>query len=707
MDSEEILDELLLQWEEAVSKGENPQAHELCKDYPGLIPEVQKRIEGLRALSWLDEFSDNIVADDPNSFIKEFNDEVLWKEAASPLPGYSLAKRLRRGGFGEIWKAIGPGDIPVALKIIPCNEKIESGESRAIQAIKDIRHPHLISIFGAWHSDAWLVIGMELAEGNLLDRLMLARQNGQQGIEKPQLLNWIGQAAQAVDFLHEQGLHHRDIKPQNLLLLSNQVKVGDFGLIRVMHEGINQHSGTLTVSYAAPEYFRGEAFPQSDQYSLAITWYQLRTGKLPFQGNPEEVITGHLNGDPDLTDIPELEQKIVAKALAKKPEERWESCQSFVGALRESEHSDGTSTSKNNYLLRYLLFACTIPGFVLTYFLLLGLTPISRNKDGAVSAEKSQDNADNVANELTFYPGFDLFKNVRSVVVGKFESEPTLAKAFLIGAVRPCLINLETGEKLRTFLPEGGPGVALAPFAKPKGVSVHDNGEMYLWNLETGEKLQTFRGHKGSVSAAVFSPNGKKLVSASIDNTVRVWDVKSGKEEVCLKGHTKFVMSIDIDSTGKYALSGSWDGQLIYWDLVNQKIIKRLQGHTGQVWCGRFSESGFWAISGSSDMTARIWDLQSGKEVWKTPGQSQVRINAVGFVNPSTFFTTGDNRITLWDMKSKNPVLASPGTGKRGMIQCAQFCFLKDGPAIVFGTDVGGLGVWRVPIHVLDRHLLK
>src|SRR5207244_597730 len=96
------------------------------------------------------------------------------------------------------------------------------------------------------------------------------------------------------------------------------------------------HTGILTVAYAAPEFFRGETSRTSDQYSLAVTYCMLRGGRLPFRGNPAQLMAGHLTGLPDVGMIGEPEAPAVLRALAKEPQARWLTCREFVTALRRS-----------------------------------------------------------------------------------------------------------------------------------------------------------------------------------------------------------------------------------------------------------------------------------------------------------------------------------------------------------------------------------
>ena len=92
----------------------------------------------------------------------------------------------------------------------------------------------------------------------------------------------------------------------------------------------------MTPHYAAPELIEGRISPRSDQYSLAVTYVQLRTGQLPFRGPVAEVLLRHLHGEPDLSGLPAGECATVARALAKRPEDRWPSCRAFVKGLEQA-----------------------------------------------------------------------------------------------------------------------------------------------------------------------------------------------------------------------------------------------------------------------------------------------------------------------------------------------------------------------------------
>ncbi len=271
------------------------------------------------------------------------NNSLLFAPGARPLPGYELVHLLGRGGFGEVWKAIGPGGFSIALKFIRIEERPGQVEARGLDLMKDIRHAHLLPIFGSWQQDKLLIIAMELADQTLLQRWQETEAQGLAGIPAAELLNYMQQAAKGIDFLNgyqppretgeSVGIQHKDIKPHNLLLVSGVVKVADFGLVKLLEHTISSATGGMTLAYAPPEFLKGRVTRWSDQYSLAVTYCQMRGGQLPFEGNPAQVMSGHLMMPPKLKMLPKVERPVVARALAKRPEERWPNCQAFVEAL--------------------------------------------------------------------------------------------------------------------------------------------------------------------------------------------------------------------------------------------------------------------------------------------------------------------------------------------------------------------------------------
>ena len=194
---------------------------------------------------------------------------------AELVPGYRLVGRIGLGGSSEVWKAIGPGGLPVAMKFVRVTEEFGSSPAarqrlranlRALELMREVRHANLLPLFGAWHREGLLIFVMEFADCTLIDRCNEAILGGEPGIPLAELIESMRQAACGIDYLDAprhalvgrqgMGILHRDIKPQNLLLVGGCVKVGDFGMAKLL-EDTARNTGSLTVYYAPPELFDG------------------------------------------------------------------------------------------------------------------------------------------------------------------------------------------------------------------------------------------------------------------------------------------------------------------------------------------------------------------------------------------------------------------------------------------------------------------
>src|SRR5262245_42004446 len=147
-------------------------------------------------------------------------------------------------------------------------------------------------------------------------------------------------------------LHHLDIKPQNIFLVFNHIKVADFGLAKDLEGMQATLTGGVTPVYAAPETFECRVTRFCDQYSLAIVYQELLTGQRPFGGTTaRQLMMQHSQSPPDLTSLPPADRPVIARALSKTPEQRYQTCADMVHALRGTsrpqEVSDQTPVPAN------------------------------------------------------------------------------------------------------------------------------------------------------------------------------------------------------------------------------------------------------------------------------------------------------------------------------------------------------------------------
>jgi eukaryotic-like serine/threonine-protein kinase len=264
---------------------------------------------------------------------------------AEPIPGYKLIERLGGGGFGEVWKAVAPGGLFKAIKFVygDLHSSSEEGqraeqELKALSRIKTVRHPYILSLERYDILEGQLVIIMELADRNLYDRLKDCKATGLPGIPREELLRYMEETAEALDLMNiEYQLQHLDVKPQNIFLVHNHVKVADFGLVKDLAGMMASLTGGVTPVYAAPETFDGWVSRFSDQYSLAIVYEELLTGVRPFTSSSvAQLIQQHLKSAPNLSPLPPCDREAIGRSLAKNPDDRFGSCLELVRALRSA-----------------------------------------------------------------------------------------------------------------------------------------------------------------------------------------------------------------------------------------------------------------------------------------------------------------------------------------------------------------------------------
>jgi serine/threonine protein kinase len=236
-----------------------------------------------------------------------------------------------------------PDGPPVALKFLPCDSQLTAAlEIRALQSIRQLRHPNLIQIERIWAYSGHVVIAMELAEGSLFDLMEIYRAEYGSCIFPQHLCYYLAQAASALDFLNTRqhllngrrvAVRHCDVKPSNLLVLNGQIKVADFSLAAQATTSMANHRRVGTLNYTAPELLQGRLSERSDQFSLAVTYCELRGGRMPYPEITPEIPRDYVRPAPDLSMLTRPEVPVITRALSPVPQDRWPSCTELMDRL--------------------------------------------------------------------------------------------------------------------------------------------------------------------------------------------------------------------------------------------------------------------------------------------------------------------------------------------------------------------------------------
>jgi serine/threonine-protein kinase len=311
----------------------------------GRFKDIQERIKNLK------QIEKAVVL--PAGFASKNEGLVLDSTTTKPTLGrYEIIKELGHGAMGTVYLGKDPSiNREVAIKTLNY-AAIEAGELKEVksqffreaEAAGKLSHPNIVTIYDVGEDHDMAYFAMELIKGKNLTSYC---QKGNL-LSSKRILHVITSVAQALDYAHNQGVVHRDIKPANIMLQDDdQVKVADFGIARVMSSSSNTQTGVIfgTPNYMSPEQVAGKKVDgRSDLFSLGVVFYELLSGKKPFQGENITSLTyaiantTHVSLAENAPKVPECCSQIVDKLLTKGVSRRFKAAAQVIKQLQECQN---------------------------------------------------------------------------------------------------------------------------------------------------------------------------------------------------------------------------------------------------------------------------------------------------------------------------------------------------------------------------------
>ena len=308
---EDLLSDLLLQWEDLYERGQDTPADQLCGNDRHLVDELARRISGLKATTWLN---------DPEP--QPINGPAAEEPAKDGRPSkvlmgrYRLDQLIAEGGFAQVWRGYDKELQRIVAVKIPKPSRLESTDSFLAEArrVARLKHPGIVPVHDAGAEDGTCFIVSEFVEGG-----SLGDQLRRYSPSPAQAVRWISEIADALEYAHLHGVIHRDIKPANILIDHHgRALLADFGIAQSAQKTGSFAPSLGTLRYMAPEQLDGQsATPASDVFSLGLVLHEAIAGKLPYSSDNPSVVRREIAQGLAKSVSPTIPERIRTRNLAR------------------------------------------------------------------------------------------------------------------------------------------------------------------------------------------------------------------------------------------------------------------------------------------------------------------------------------------------------------------------------------------------------
>jgi WD40 repeat protein/predicted Ser/Thr protein kinase len=597
---------------------------------------------------------------------------------------YRAQSVLGQGGFGKTYRAIDEQKqtLCVIKQFLPQNQTIDTRDRFRQEAQKIATlgsHPQIPQLFDYIEQNQQQFIIQEYIEGANLAQTL--EQIGP--FREPQIRKLLEELLPVLQFLHENQVIHRDVKPDNIIQRSQGVFVlVDFGAAKSTSQTTLGKTGTMigSANYAAPEQTFGKAIFASDIYSLGVTCLHLLTGVSPFQLYDMSEGTWAWR-DYLKQPVSDRMGRVLDQMVESATKQRYASAEEALQALKTgSISSSGLARSGPTSPLE---------------------PPTSSSSTKSTPSKRSVQ-----VSFLRTMEGHS--KAVHGIAISTDAN-------FVASGGNDSMVRLwerESGRLLRTVTKEreftgSFDAIAFAPDAQTFAAAGWE-GNIHLWQTASGWKARSLSGHEGLITGLAFSPDGKWLYSSGYDGTIRIWEIGLNTRlflaqiincksfQTIPDAHSGWVCGISLSADGKYLASVGWDGTVKLWNVAKGVLSRTLTGHQGSTQAVAFSPTGkMLASSGSKDKTVRLWSAINGEELLtlkRTSGSTQ----SIAFSPDGNFLATAqtDAKIKLWRV---NGELIDTLLGHHDIINSVAFS--ADGKTLVSGSADRTIKIWSLRLR--------